>query len=134
MSGPYDDMLNLPHPVSAAHRQMTLTERAAQFSPFAALSGYEDAIREAARLTEQRIELDDSLKERINAELQRIAAHQREHPRVSITYFLPDSQKSGGACVTQSGPLKKIDLYERQIRLMDGTSIPLDDIYEIHVH
>ena len=95
--GNYDDIIDLPHHVSETHPPMSRADRAAQFSPFAALTGYDAAVRETARMTERRIELDEGVKAELNARLNCILEHLSEHPQVSITYFMPDEKKSGGA-------------------------------------
>ena len=123
-------MLALPHHVSRKHPPMSLHDRAAQFSPFAALTGYEDAIEETARLTEQRVELDEEAKSRLNHRLEQLLLLP-QHPEASVTYFQPDERKSGGAYVTRAGLLKKIDTYERSIRLEDGFLIPLDELFAV---
>ena len=109
MKGPYDDIINLPHHVSETRPRMSLYDRAAQFSPFAALTGYEAVIKETARLTESRPEPGEGEAERINAGLSALSLHIREQPWAEITYFLPDEKKSGGAFVSVSGRVKRID-------------------------
>lgn len=128
----YNDIIDLPHHVSSTRPRMSMQERAAQFSPFDALTGYDAAIKETARLTDQKIELDDCEKEKINNTIRRIAAHPADGPEVEITYFRPDSKKSGGAYATVSGAAKGIDEYERIIVMQDGVKIPIDEIIEIH--
>lgn len=128
MSTPYDDILHLPHHVSERHPQMSMHDRAAQFSPFAALTGYEAVVEETARLTDRRIELDESEKEVIDLRLTLVQEHLPEPTEVAITYFVPDKKKAGGAYVSVSGTVKKIDDYERIVILRDGTGIPIDDI------
>jgi uncharacterized protein (UPF0248 family) len=110
---------------------MTIIDRAAQFSPFAALTGYDAAIKETARLTDGRIELDESMKDALNDKLQIIADRLKEHPEIAVSYFQPDAKKSGGAYVTAAGPVKKIDDYERVVVMTDGTAIPIDEIISI---
>lgn len=127
----YDDMLDLPHHVSSSHPPMAVYDRAAQFSPFAALTGYESVIQETARTTERRVELDEYRKAELDALLQVIQARAASHPELSITYFVPDERKDGGAYVTVSGCVKKIDGSGRVLVLMDGTGIPIDEILEI---
>ena len=127
----YDDILYLPHPVSARHPQMPLADRAAQFSPFAALTGHEAAIRETARLTKERVELDESRKEILDERLQMIRENLSEKPEVTFTYFQPDERKSGGAYLTVTGRVKKMDGYERRILLEDGTIVPLEELIDI---
>jgi YolD-like protein. len=127
----YDDIINLPHHVSATHPQMTAACRAAQFSPFAALTGYDAAIKETARLTDERIELDEEMKDTLNNKLQIIADRMKEHPEIAITYFQPDAKKNGGDYVTVISTAKKIDKYERVVVMTDGTVIPIDEIISI---
>lgn len=129
----YDDILYLPHPVSARHPQMPLADRAAQFSPFAALTGHEAAIRETARLTKERVELDESRKEILDERLQMIRENLSEKPEVTFTYFQPDERKSGGAYLTVTGRVKKMDGYERRILLEDGTIVPLEELIDIEL-
>ena len=131
MSGPYDDILHGSRPVSQKHPPMSRADRAAQFSPFAALTGYEAAVKETARLTQGKIELSDEEKESIDRVLQALSAHRSEQPPVIVTYFLPDQKKDGGAYVTVTGALKRIDLLERRLILTDGTLIPIDDISQL---
>ena len=131
MNHQYDDILSRPRPVSTAHPPMPLIDRAAQFSPFAALTGYEAAVREAARLTEARPELDESRKEQLNACLQLLKAHSRERPQAEICYFKPDERKAGGACITVTGAVKKVDDFTGRVTMADGTMIPMEDILDI---
>ena len=134
MTKSYDDIINLPRHVSATRPHMPAINRAAQFSPFAALSGYEAAIRETARLTDQRIELDEYIKDALSDQLRAIADRIEDRPELAITYFQPDPKKDGGAYVTSIGTLKKIDEYERLVFMSDGTSIPISEILSIDVH
>lgn len=127
----YDDMINLAHHVSKTHPHMPVRDRAAQFAPFAALSGHHEAVRETARLTEERIELDENCKAILDGKLQNIYEHLDTEPALSVTYFVPDPKKSGGAYVTVSGCVKKIREYERTLILTDGTEIPIDAIIDI---
>ena len=131
MNHKYDDMLPLPRPVSTAHPPMPLIDRAAQFSPFAALTGFEAAVLEAARLTEARPELDESRKEQLNACLQMLKAHIGEQPQAEICYFKPDERKAGGACITVTGAVKKVDDFTGRVTMADGTVIPMEDILNI---
>lgn len=128
MTGKYDDILRLPHHVSASRKPMSMTARAAQFAPFAALSGYDAEVQEAGRLTDQPIELDEYEKETLNARLQLLVQHLQEKWTVSTVYFQPDERKEGGAYVTRTGTVKKILLSERRLLLTDGTVIPLDGL------
>ena len=128
MTGPYDDIINLPHPTSSKHPRMPLADRAAQFSPFAALSGHSAAIMETGRLTDRRIELDEDTKSALDFKQSILADRIAEQPDVSITWFLPDNKKDGGQYITSVGRLKKIDDCKRLLCLIDGTEIPMDDI------
>ena len=128
---PYNDILDLPHHVSRSHSQMSLRDRAAQFSPFAALDGHGDAIRETARQTEPRRELDEEERARLDALLRHLAAHIGESPEVTIEHFVPDARKDGGAYVRTTGRLASISSVSRRLTLADGTSISTDDITEI---
>lgn len=131
MSGSYDDILYLPHPTSTKHPRMPLADRAAQFSAFRALSGHEDAIGETERLTDRRIELSEEAKAELDLKQQLLASSAEAQPEITVTWFKPDGKKAGGAYVTATGRLKKVDDYERDIVLIDGTRIPLDDVLDI---
>lgn len=126
----YDDIIDLPHHQSATRSHMSLHDRAAQFSPFAALTGYEAAVSETARLTEGKIELNEDARAALDEKLQ-FLQESAEEQQVSVTYFQPDIKKQGGAYLTVSGIIKKINSYERVIMLEDGTSISVDDILDI---
>lgn len=127
----YDDIIHLPHHVSSKRVPMSRLDRAAQFSPFAALTGYEAVIQETGRLTDTQAELDEGRKAELNEKLSRIFEAIGEQPQVNITYFQPDARKNGGAYVSVTGRVKKVDLYEQRILLTDGTAIPLSLIYRI---
>ena len=127
----YEDILNLPHHVSKTRPQMSMLDRAAQFSPFAALTGYDDAIKETGRLTDEKIEMDEDRKAALDMKQANLIEMIDEQPEISITYFLPDAKKSGGAYVTVTGNLKRFDEYERLLILTDGKKIPMDDIADI---
>lgn len=129
--GDYDDIIDLPHHVSETHPPMSRADRAAQFSPFAALTGYDVAVRETARVTERRIELDEGVKAELNARLNCILEHLPEHPQVSITYFVPDEKKSGGAYRTVTGAVRKLDSFAKTLTLVDGTVVPMEEM--VHV-
>lgn len=129
--GPYDDIIDLPHPTSTKHPRMPLADRAAQFSPFAALSGHEAAIRETARLTDRRVELDEDEQAVLDLKLRLIGEHILEWPEVTIIYFAPDKKKAGGSYEEAVGPVRKIDDFKRTVVLEDGQSISIDEIYEI---
>lgn len=128
MSGKYDDIIGLPHPTSARHPRMPISDRAAIFSPFAALSGHSAALAETARLTDQKIELDEDTKAELDRKQAVLLEHIGEQPEVMVTWFQSDERKDGGAYVTVTGRLKKIDEVGRTLTLLDGTSIPLEDV------
>lgn len=132
MTNPYDDIINLPHYTSASRPRMSAHDRAAQFSPFAALTGYESAITEAGRLTNKRLELDEYSKADLNERLCMIQDQIDEQPEVSIVYFQPDEKKSGGAYITATGSVKKIDDYSRVVVMQNETNIPIDEIFDIY--
>lgn len=129
----YDDIIHLPHHVSKKHPQMAVADRAAQFSPFAALTGHGAAIAETARLTDVKMELDESTKRRLDERLQIIMNQLQHniHTVVKITYFVPDKKKQGGAYHTIKDKVKKIDTYRRTILTMNGTLVPIDDIVDM---
>lgn len=131
--GKYDDIISLPHPVSAKHPRMSLAERAAQFSPFAALSGYEDAIDETARQTKAFMELDEDEKERLDETLQQIKLQIEKHPAVRLTYFRPDERKEGGAYQTIEGRIRKFNEYEKTFLMEDGSRVLLERLTEIEI-
>lgn len=131
MSGPYDDMIDLPHPSSKKHPRMSIRDRAAIFSPFAALSGHGAAIAETARLTDPRMELDEDTKAELDRRQAMLLEHIEEQPEVTVTWFQPDERKEGGAYLTVTGRLKKIDEAERTLTLLDGMSILLEDVVGI---
>ena len=126
----YDDIIDLPRPKSA-HEPMPMSDRAAQFSPFAALTGYEDAIDETARLTDARVELGESAVEELERKLTDLAAHISERPEISVTYFVPDARKEGGAYMTRTGALKRIDELGRELLFADGARIAVGDIISV---
>ena len=128
MTGKYDDIINLPRPVSSKHPPMPISDRAAQFSPFAALTGYDEAVMEIGRLTDRKHELNDEEIAALNQKLQFLSEHLKEHPTVTVTFFVPDAKKAGGSYTTKTRRLKKIDTVDRWIQLDDGTKIPIDDI------
>lgn len=131
MMNPYDDIINLPRHTSPSRPHMSAYDRAAQFSPFAALTGYGSAITETGRLTDKKVELDEYSKAELNEKLVKIQDQIAAQPEVLITYFQPDKKKSGGAYITATGCVKKIDAYERTVIMQDATKIPIDDILEI---
>lgn len=131
--GRYDDIINLPAHKSTNHPPMSTINRAAQFAPFAALTGYDAAIKETGRLTDDQIELNDETAAVLNEKLQIIIESIRDHPHIEVIYFLPDSRKSGGRYVVSEGNVKSVDLYNRQIIFTDKNSIPIDTISDIQI-
>lgn len=128
MNNKYNDMLHMPHHVSQTHPHMSMQNRAAQFSPFAALTGFESIIKETSRQTTQRSELDESAKEALDKKLQRLLQVLHVHPQISITFFKPDEKKDGGAYICTTGTIKKIDGYGENLIMTDGTQIPISEI------
>ena len=131
MNGKYDEIMGLPHHVSKTRPQMPMSDRAAQFAPFAALTGYDAAIKETGRLTDERIELDEGALTALNMRYQLLMDAFDDAPEVTITYFQPDERKAGGKYVSAVGAVKKIDDFERRITMRDGTRIPTDDVLSI---
>lgn len=129
----YDDIIGLPHHVSDRHAHMSGTDRAAQFAPFAALTGHDASIRETARLTDQLMELTEDRKAVLNRILQHLWEHLEERPDVTITYFLPDCKKSGGAYVSTTGRIIKFQQNQRLIVMEDQTAIPIDSVYDVQL-
>lgn len=127
----YDDIIALPHPVSTWHPQMPISNRAAIFSPFAALSGHGAAIAETARLTERRVELDEDSKALLDEKQRYLKEITGQQPKITVTWFKPDAIKDGGRYVTTTSILKRTESIERVMILADGTKIPLDDIISI---
>ena len=131
MNGKYDEIMGLPHHVSKTRPQMPMLDRAAQFAPFAALTGYDSAIKETGRLTDERIELDEEALTALNRKYQLLIEALDDAPEVTITYFQPDERKAGGQYVSATGTVKKVDTFGRRILLQDGTRIPLDSIFDL---
>ena len=131
MSGQYDDIINLPHHVSATRPQMPLLDRAAQFAPFAALTGYDAAIKETGRRTDEKIEMDEEALNILNMKFQLLVDNLHDEPEVSFTYFKPDERKAGGAYLEVTGTVKKVDDFERVITMQDGTKMLMDNILNI---
>ena len=129
----YADIIDHPHHVSKTRPQMAISDRAAQFSPFAALTGYDAAIEETGRLTDSFIELDENRKSILNEKLQSIVKNIEELPKVTITYFKPDEKKEGGIYVDITGFVKKIDDYEHCVVMKDRTKIKIETIYNIQI-
>ena len=128
---PYEDIVDLPHHISKKHPQPTMADRAARFAPFAAITGYEEMVLEEARVTDERIEMDESSKAALNEKLNMILEFVDEQPEVSITYFEPDIRKAGGAYITVIGTVKRIDEYEHLVIMTDGKKINIDEIYNL---
>ena len=131
ISHKYDDIINLPHHVSKKHPQMSLHDRAAQFSPFAALTGHKAAINETARLTDEKQILSEDVIAKLNEQLNLIKVNIGTNQTVTITYFVPDDKKSGGAYISNTGVVKKIDEYNRTVIMTDKTVIPIEQISEM---
>ena len=127
----YSDIIDHPHHVSRTRPQMSMHDRTAQFSPFAALTGFDAAMSEEARVTDGRIELEEDELQHLNEKLRFLSEHIEEQPEVSITYFVPDERKDGGAYMTKTGALKKIDEYEHVLIMTDGVRIPIREIIEV---
>lgn len=131
MNNRYDEIMGLPHHVSKTRPQMPMSDRAAQFAPFAALTGYDSAIKETGRLTDERIELDEEALTALDRKYQLLMDTLDDAPEVTIIYFQPDERKAGGQYVSATGTVKKVDTFGRRILLQDGTRIPLDNIYDL---
>ena len=129
--GDYDDIIHLPHHVSEKHPRMSSIDRAAQFSPFAALTGYDAVIQETGRLTDSRVELAEYSQDVLDKKQQILMELAKEQPQVTVTFFLPDDRKLGGSYATRTGKLKKLDTYRRVMVMTDGTEIPLHEIVDM---
>ena len=127
----YDDIIHLPHHVSQNYPQMPMLDRAAQFAPFAALTGYEAVVGETARLTAQKRELDAQEAEELNRQLAAVIEHLSERPEVTVEYFVPDERKAGGAYVTVTGRVRHVSVPEKTLVMADGTVIPIEDVVSI---
>lgn len=127
----YEDIINLPHYQSKKRPHMSIYDRAAQFSPFSALTGHDEAIKETARLTDKKTELDETAKTILNEKFTFIMEHIYDQPEITVTYFIPDSLKSGGMYVDYTGRVKKYDYHNRILHFIDNTEIKVDDIMEI---
>ncbi|MCR4924413.1 MAG: hypothetical protein K5931_10445 [Lachnospiraceae bacterium] len=128
----YDDIIDLPHHVSKNHSHMSIYDRAAQFSPFAALTGYDQVIEEEARITETKIVDEGKLLE-LNEKLNYINDHIKEEAEAMVTFFIPDVKKEGGSYCRKTGIIKKIDVYDKILYFKDGEGIDFDNIYEISI-
>ena len=131
MNRKYNEIMGLPHHVSKTRPQMPMSDRAAQFAPFAALTGYDAAIKETGRLTDDKIELDEEALTALDMKYQLLMDVLDDAPEVTITYFQPDERKAGGKYVSAVGAVKKIDDFERRITMQDGAKIPMDDVLSI---
>ena len=125
----YEDIINLPYPQK--RQRMSNYDRGAQFAPFAALTGFEAAVVETARLTDRKIDLDEGGKALLDEKLRKIEEEIYDRPEVEVTYFQPDLRKAGGAYLQKQGRVKKLDAYLRTMVFTDGMTIPIDDISEI---
>ena len=132
MNEKYAEIIDLPHHTSPTRAPMPRSDRAAQFAPYSALSGYEDAVEETARLTDKKIELDDYEKEKINALLTTLISS-KDDTTAEITFFRPDDRKCGGAYITLIGQIGRFDEINREITLTSGHSISIDDIIKIEI-
>ena len=130
-SDKYDDIINLPHHESKKHPRMSLEARSAQFAPFAALTGYDEAIKETARQTDKRIEINEEFKAILDEKLLLIKAQIKTKPSITVTYFVPDLKKDGGKYVSVTGKVLKIDDYKQKIILENNIEIPISEIIEI---
>lgn len=131
MNNRYDEIMELPHHISKTRPQMPMSDRAAQFAPFAALTSYDSAIKETGRMTDERIELDEEALTALDRKYQLLMDTLDDAPEVTIIYFQPDERKAGGQYVTATGTVKKVDTFGRRIILQDGTRIPLDSVYDL---
>lgn len=131
MNNRYNEIINLPHHVSKTRPQMPMSDRAAQFAPFAALAGYDSAIKETGRLTDEKIEMDEEALNILNMKFQILVDSLDDEPEVTFTYFKPDERKAGGAYLEVTGTVKKVDDFERLIVMQNGTKMPMDDILNI---
>ena len=129
--GKYDDIIHLSRPVSERHAPMSMIDRGAQFSPFAALTGYDDAICETARLTDRPMELDEGQQAVINRKISLLQAHEKEQPRIRLTWFCPDERKTGGTYLILTGAVRRVDPYEQAIFLTDGQAVLFSSIAAI---
>lgn len=134
MTDSYDDIINLPHHVSKSHAPMSMMNRAAQFAPFAALTGHSAAIEETARLTDEQQELAEEDSDALNQKMVYLREVINEHPTITITYFEPDKKKAGGKYKSIEGQLKNIDDYNQSIVLKSGEVIFLQSILDIQLH
>ena len=133
MRGKYDDIINLPHHTSTKHPRMTRTARAAQFAPFAALTGLDDEMEETARITDKKLILDEEQKQIINSELLFIKNNPKRDIPVIVTFFKSDGRKDGGAYIEKEVRIKKIDEINRKLILSDYSEIKIDDLFSVRI-
>lgn len=133
MKNPYEDIIHLPHHVSSKRQRMPMADRAAQFSPFAALTGHDAAIRETARLTDSQIDLAEDGKALLNEKLQLLAQMQEQQPEITVTYFVQDERKMGGAYVTVTGHVRRVDSRNQALLLEGGRTVWFECIYELEI-
>ena len=131
MKTPYDDIIGLPHHVSPSRPQVPMRDRAAQFAPFAALTGYGEAVAETARQTVEKHELSEPEAEELDRRLAELIARLPEHPEATVVYFVPDERKAGGAYISRTGRVRRVSLQERVLVMEDGAVIPLGDIVSL---
>ena len=129
----YDDIINLPHHVSIKRKQMSMEARAAQFSPFAALTGYDEELDEVGRITEERqyLDFDEQKRDEMDRILKELEEHSNDHPEIEIKYFVPDKLKDGGEYVQFTGHYKRVDISDMSLHFTEGKKVFLSDIIEI---
>lgn len=127
----YDDIIKLPHNISKKHPQMSIYDRSAQFAPFAALTGYDDEIKEAQRLTDKRKDMDEELKLNLDRKLKVIQNKINSNPKITFEYFIPDKNKKDGKYIKITGNVKKIDIYNKKIIMANMEEIPVNEIVQI---
>ena len=132
MSGPYDDIISLPHPTSSRHPRMPISDRAAQFSPFAALAGHSAALAETARLTDRQIELSDDDKAVLDQKQRILLEHIKECPEITVTWFRPDEKKDGGQYITTTGRLRRIDEFNQVLILVDVVDLDSEKLPDMN--
>ncbi|MBR3162777.1 MAG: hypothetical protein IKF17_01575 [Clostridia bacterium] len=129
----YTDIINMPHHISRKHPQMSLYARSAQFAPFAALTGYGEAVEETERVTDNKREIDEELKTELDRKIQWIKGQIKNKPKVTFTYFIPDRKKDGGSYQTITGVVEKIDEYNEKIILDNEKEIYIDEVIDINI-
>ena len=131
MKWKYEDIVHLSRPQSAVHPPMDMIERAAQFAPFAALTGYDGVIQETARYVDKPVELTDSAKEELNQQFRLLVTQLNQYPRVTLTHYIPDDRKAGGCYVKTTGNLRRVDEYTRELELVDSTRVDMDTVISV---